>query len=128
MATGPRFVPNSAGMAQLLSSQPMGTAMLAAADMLLPDVRNTTPRNTGALAASWRTEAAQSMVRTRAGATLRAGARITTDQDYGPGVEFGHAGASIRGHAGFQYVVPGSHVLGALASTRAARTARKGAR
>ena len=127
MTRSPSFRLDHAGLDRLLASAQMGAVMLAQAQDMLPVVRAATPRRSGALAASWRVESAQTVVRTRKGGTsVRAGARILSDAEHAAAVEFGHLGAAVPGAEGYRFVVPGRHMLGALANTRAARAAKKG--
>ncbi|WP_128683449.1 HK97 gp10 family phage protein [Actinomyces qiguomingii] len=122
----PRMVLNHAGLDRLLASSQMGTAIFAQAQDMLPVVRAATPHRSGALAASWRVESSQTVVRTRKGGTsVRAGARIISDAEHAAAVEFGHLGTAVPGVEGYRVVVPGQHMLGALAGTRAARAAKK---
>ena len=85
------------------------------------------PRRTGRLAGSYRVESATATVTTRrGGATRRASGRVISDSPYAAAVEFGHLAGRVKGHEGFRYVVPGAHVLGLMAGSRAARAATRG--
>ena len=116
---------DGAGVAALMVSQPMRAAMLAAGQEVAAEARRRMPRRTGALAASVRVEPAVAVVATRKGGpSSRASGRVIAEAPHAAAAEFGHLGAQVRGHAGFQLVVPGAHTLGRMAATKAARAAR----
>lgn len=122
MPTSKGFVPNEAGIAALLVSPAMSSAMYAAGQDVAEAAARRVPHRAGALAAAFRVESATATIRTRRGGqSQRASGRVVNDQPYALAVEFGYTDAAGRQHTG-------THVLGALAATRAAKSARAAAR
>lgn len=121
------FEVDRAGLAALLVSDGMRAAMTAAGQDVAAEAARRAPRRTGRLAGSYRVESATATVTTRrGGATRRASGRVISDSPYAAAVEFGHLAGRVKGHEGFRYVVPGAHVLGLMAGSRAARAATRG--
>lgn len=121
------FEVDRAGLAALLVSDDMRAAMTAAGQEVAAEAARRAPRRTGRLAGSYRVEPATATVTTRrGGATRRASGRVINDSPHAAAVEFGHLAGKVRGREGFRYVVPGAHVLGLMAGSRAARAATRG--
>ena len=117
-----QFRPDRAGLAALMVSAPMRAAMTGAGREVAAQAARTAPRRTGGLAASFRVEPTTTTVVTkRGGKQRRASGRVVTAADYAAATEFGHnqgTGPNAR-------QVPGRHVLGAIARTKAAKAARR---
>lgn len=121
------FEVDRAGLAALLVSDGMRAAMTAAGQEVAAEAARRAPRRTGRLAGSYRVEPATATVTTRrGGATRRASGRVINDSPYAAAIEFGHLAGKVQGHKGFRYVVPGAHVLGLMAGSKAARAATRG--
>lgn len=113
----PEFKPNKPGIAAFLVSGPMRAAVLGAGRDVAAEAARRTPRASGALAASYRVEPATATIRTRRdGETRRASGRVINDAPHAAALEFGHASPSGT-------PVPGVHVLGRMAATKAAKAA-----
>ena len=121
------FEVDKAGLAALFISSDMRAAMTAAGQDVAGAASLTAPYRTGRLAASFRVEPTIATVVTkRGGESRRASGRVVADAPYAAAVEFGHLAGRVKGHEGFRYVVPGAHVLGLMAGSRAARAATRG--
>lgn len=109
-------------------SQPMQAAMLAAGQDVAAEAARRSPRRTGQLASSFSVESTVATVVARGRASRRASGRVTTDAPHAAATEFGHMSGKATGAGGVRSAVPGAHVLGELAATKAARAARGGRR
>lgn len=114
----PGFIPDQRGIAALLVSSAMRSAMTAAGREVAKEATRTAPKATGAMADRYHVEPTTALVRTRRGGDQpRASGRVINDSPHAAPNEFGYTAPNGRR-------IPGHNTLGKLARTRRARRHR----